>query len=59
MEWIIIAEENVSKEYLNPSKHSLSKFSNYNEELLAMYSCSFVKCSSWLFLVSHFQRKLW
>lgn len=55
MEWIIIAEENVSKEYLNPSKHSLAKFSNYNEELLAMCSCSFVKCSSWLFLVSHFK----
>lgn len=46
MEWIIIAEENVPKEHLNPSKHPLAKFANLNEELLTMYSLSFVKCPS-------------
>lgn len=37
MEWIIIAEENVPKERLNPSKHPLAKVANLNEELLTMY----------------------
>lgn len=58
MEWIIIAEENVPKEHLNPSKHPLAKFANLNEELLTMYSLSFVKCPSWPFIVSHFEKKL-
>lgn len=58
MEWIITAEENVPKEYLNPSKHPSSQLAGLQEESLTMYSLSFVKCPHWPFIVSHFERKL-